>query len=76
MDSIETEVISKIKDIIAEKGLKKKHVAGICGYTERQFSNMINGRKKIDAEDLYKISTGLNVTPNELLGIHSNNKTA
>ena len=74
MENVENEVVSRIRRIIDNKGLKQKHVAYLCGYTENQFSNMLNGRKKIDTVDLYKISIGLKTTPNELMGIR--NKSA
>ncbi|MCL2350594.1 MAG: helix-turn-helix domain-containing protein [Defluviitaleaceae bacterium] len=56
-----------VKRIIAERGLKQGAVAKKAGYTEKAFSNMLNGRKIISALDIVKISAVLGVTPNDLL---------
>lgn len=65
---------TNIELIIEDKGLKKKSVAVKAGYSEQQFSNLINGRKTIKPEDIIKIAMALEVTPNDLFGF--NNKTA
>lgn len=38
-------IIQNIELLINNKGLKKKSVAMRAGYTEQQFSNLVNGRK-------------------------------
>ena len=55
-----------IKEIIKTKGLKQKTVACEAGFTEQQFSDMLNGRKTCTAEHVAPIAKALNVTPNEL----------
>lgn len=65
---------ANIELIIEDKGLKKKSVAVKAGYSQQQFSNLINGRKTIKPEDIIKIAMALEVTPNDLFGF--NNKTA
>lgn len=65
---------TNIELIIEDKGLKKKSVAVKAGYSQQQFSNLINGRKTIKPEDIIKIAMALEVTPNDLFGF--SNKTA
>lgn len=65
---------ANIELIIEDKGLKKKSVAVKAGYSQQQFSNLINGRKTIKPEDIIKIAMALEVTPNDLFGF--SNKTA
>lgn len=50
-----------IKRIIRDKGLMQKTVARQSGFSEQQFSAMINDRKVIKAIDLYPISRALGV---------------
>ena len=64
-------VAENTRRIIAERGLKQKAVAEKAGYTERSFSDLLCGRKKIDTEDVIRIVEVLHVLPNELYGIDS-----
>lgn len=59
-----------VKDILKQKGLKQKYVAGKMGITERKFSDIVNGRKTIDENVIRKLCFALEVTPNELFGYH------
>ncbi len=65
-------VAENTRKIISERGLKQKVVAEKAGYSERLFSDMLCGRKKIETGDVIKISKTLNVTPNELYGFTNN----
>lgn len=67
MSSIE--ICKTIRELIADSGLKQKKVAEKAGYAEKEFSSILNGRKRLDAVDVYRISQALSVTPNELFGI-------
>ena len=51
-----------IEKIIQEKGIKKNYVAKRAGFTVAQFSNLLNGRKLIKAEDMPKIAYALDTT--------------
>lgn len=62
-------IIHNVRTIIADKGLKQKKVAEIAGYDNQVFSNMLNGRKAINSDDVWNISQALGVTPNDLYGI-------
>ncbi len=59
-------VVANIERRIALLGLKKKFVAKEAGYTEQQFSNMLNGRKVIRPEDISTLAKVLKCTPNDL----------
>lgn len=59
-------VIQNIRRIMQEKGLKQKYVADKSEFTEQEFSNMLNGRKRIDVSYISRICFALDVQPNEL----------
>lgn len=52
--------------IINKKGLKQLAVAKAAGYSQQQFSDMLNGRKIIKPCDALAIAEALNVTMNDL----------
>lgn len=60
-------VATNIKKVIEEKGAKQKTIACASGFNEKEFSNMLNGRKIIKADDVLPIAVALGVTPNDLL---------
>lgn len=55
-----------IKQRMASKGLYQKFVAEQSGFTEQQFSDMLNGRKIIRAEYLPSIANALGVRVGDL----------
>ena len=65
-------VVPYIRAIIKQKGLKNKAVAEKAGYTEQEFSNMLNERKIVNSDDVLRVATALDVTPNDLFGIKCN----
>lgn len=56
-----------IRKQLAEKGLRQKTVASRAGFTEQQFSDMLNGRKIIKASDLFRIADALGIGVADLL---------
>ncbi len=68
-------VVQNIRRIMTEKGLKQKYVADKSEFSEQEFSNMLNGRKRIDVSYINRICFALNVQPNDLFGIHPENKS-
>ncbi len=62
-------IIPNVRKIIDEKGIKQKKVAELAGYPCKTFSNMLNGRRCIDSDDVWKIAQALGVTPNDLYGL-------
>ena len=61
------EIRQRIKDCIDEKGLKQYVVANKAGFSQKQFSSMLTGRRKIYAEDLGPICAALNVPVGEFI---------
>lgn len=57
---------NNIKFIINEKGLKQCAVARKAGIPEKQFSAMLNGKKRILADHIPPIARALNVDENAL----------
>lgn len=55
-------IAAGVRKIINEKGIKQKVVASRAGFTERQFSDMLNDRKIIKACDLFRIAEALDVS--------------
>lgn len=54
-------IIIGIKKVMAERGLFQKAVAERAGFTDQQFSDMLNGRKIIRADYLPQIAKALKV---------------
>ena len=59
-------VAPNVKRIIKDRCLKQGAVAKKAGYSEQQFSAMMNGRKFIKDIDILRIATALSVEANEL----------
>lgn len=60
------EVIDRIRQIMAAKGIKQKYVAEQIGFTEQEFSNMMNGRRMLKVDDIKPICKALGVRSGEL----------
>jgi len=63
-----TIVGANVKKYISKSGLKQKFFAEKIGMTERQLSDIINGRKIIDSSMILTLCEALEVSPNELFG--------
>lgn len=61
-------IAENTKRIIADKGLKHKAVAKRAGFTDKQFSALMNNRRIIKDTDVVAIANALEVTPNDLFG--------
>ncbi len=60
-------LIDNIKRIISEKGMKQGVVAERAGFSQSEFSNMLNGRRKLlRAEHILPIAEALKVDVNTL----------
>lgn len=55
--------------IVMKRGMKQGAVAEKAGFSPREFSDMLNGRRIIKVSDILKIAYVLGVTPNELFGV-------
>ena len=61
------EIVSNIKHIIDEKGMKQGVVAKRAGFTPQEFSNIMNGRRKLlRVEHLPAIAFAIGVDVNTL----------
>lgn len=58
----------RLRFVVKNSGLKQKIIAERAGYSEKQLSALVTGRKKMYAEDVTKICIALNITPNQLYG--------
>ena len=65
-----------IKIAIKKSGLKQTVVANRTNLTPRQLSDIVSKRKKLDAELLFKICEITGVSPNEIYGIISEQKSS
>jgi len=59
-------VAYSIKRIVDEKGFRQGAIAVKSGFSEQQFSDMLNGRKTIKAEYIPRIAAALGVDPNAI----------
>lgn len=59
-------IASGIKKVISSKGFVQRAVASRAGFTEQQFSDMLNGRKIIRADYLVRIADAIGVSVEDL----------
>lgn len=58
----------KLKEIRVSKGLKQQDIAEILGITQAAASRLESEERKLDQDQIIKLSLALEVTPDELLG--------
>ena len=51
---------------IARRGLKQSFVARQAGLTDQQLSDIVNKRRKLDANEMFDLCTAIGITPNDL----------
>lgn len=68
---INSAIAENTKRIIATKGLKNRAVAEKSGFSDQQFSAILNNRRIVKDIDVIAIANALEVTPNELFGINA-----
>lgn len=56
----------KLREMIAERGLKQKFIAEKIGISETALSAMLNGRQIIDVDVFFAIAVILRMTPDEI----------
>ena len=71
-------VNEKIKAAIEASGIKQKFIADKAGITENMLSAIITGRRKISADEFFRISDVLGMEAKDLFNypIHKDDKTA
>jgi len=62
-----SQIQKRIKNYVKNTGLKQRIIAERAGYTEKQFSAMMTGRKRITAVDVEWICSALDVSPSEFI---------
>ncbi|QRN86001.1 helix-turn-helix transcriptional regulator [Clostridia bacterium] len=67
-------VFKRISKYLKDQGIKQKAVAEKAGFSEQQFSAMMNGNRKILAEDIADICKALGKEPNDFILINSVNE--
>jgi transcriptional regulator with XRE-family HTH domain len=65
-DKMESAIASNVRRLIRKSGFKQYVIAEKAGFSDKAFSNMLNGRKVIADHDIPQIARALNVTPNDL----------
>ncbi len=68
-------IVANTKRIIADKGLKQRAVAAKAGFSEKQFSALMTGRRIIKDVDVMAIALALDATPNDLFGYPAGSDT-
>ena len=68
-------IAANTKRIIADKGLKQRAVAAKAGFSEKQFSALMTGRRIIKDTDVMAIAIALDATPNDLFGYSAERNT-
>lgn len=58
----------KLKEIRIKKGLTQQDLAEIMGVSDSTISKYEKGKRKLNHDQIVKLSIALEVTPNELLG--------
>lgn len=60
-------IYEHIRQYIKERGLKFGYVAKEAGYCKQTLSAMLNGKRRIYAEDIVKLCKVLGARPDELI---------
>ena len=63
-----------LKKCIEEKGIKQRHIAERLGINENTFSQMITGKRKIEADEFIDICLCIDVDVGELVNKMLNKK--
>lgn len=68
---LQSEAAKRVDAIIKEKGYKQCAIAKKAGFNQRNFNDVLCGRKIFRVDYVIPICTALNVTPNDLFGFSS-----
>lgn len=60
------DVVSAVKQVIHDKGMKQCVVAERAGFSEAELSNILNGRKLLRIEHIPRVASALGIEPNDL----------
>ena len=70
MGGADMEVYKKVRSYIEENGYKQLVVAQRAGISKVTFNAMMNGKRKMYADDLRAICLALNVSPELFIEVH------
>ena len=56
-----------VKNAIEDLGYKQVSVAEKIGMSEQQISDIVNKRRKLDANEMIDLCNAMNITPDKLL---------
>ena len=56
-----------VRAYLDEKGIRQNFIAARAGFKANTFNAMMNGHRKMYADDLVAIATALGVSPNEFV---------
>lgn len=59
-------IIQNLRDAIQESGIKQRIIAERAGKTEKQLSNILCMRKKLEITDVLPLCAVLHIDPNRL----------
>ena len=59
-------VADNVRSIVEERGYRYSAIAERAGYTSQQFSDMLNGRKLIKADDCIRLKQAIGCTYEDL----------
>ncbi len=62
------EVLNNINEIIAKSGLKKAYIAEQMSISDKNLSDMLHKRKKLNTQLILSFCKVMNVTPNDIYG--------
>lgn len=65
---MEKTIVTRLNELIRSKGYKQYVVAEKAGFTSKELSDLLNGRKTFKAEYVRPLCKALCITPNELFG--------
>ena len=55
--------------VVKRSGRTQTNVAEQAGLTSQQFTDIIKKRRRLDANEMFRLCEVLNLTPNDLFGI-------
>lgn len=60
-------IFERINAYVKGSGIKQYVIAQKAGYTPKQFSAMMTGRKNVSGDDVERVCAALNVPPEEFI---------
>lgn len=61
------DIRDKINTIIQDRAHKQSTIAERAGLTPMMFSDMLKHRRKLDANELFRVCDALGMTPNDVM---------